>query len=405
MNQFSWICCQIGAREHYSIPRSLYNNQQSTQLITDVWVSPKSLLGKWHHSSLTTLQERFHPDLAEAKVCHYNNSILAFELNHRLQRSSPWSLIMARNAYFQKLTVSTLKKLDCRQSKPILFAYSYAALDIITYAKEQGWSVVLGQIDPGPVEAKIVRVEHQLNHRLSPQHQEPPPEYWAFWERECHLADCVLVNSQWSKQALQEVGIAESKLQIVPLAYEPAIKPFYPIRRTYPERFIPQRPLRVLFLGQVILRKGIAALIKSAENLIDSPIEFWVVGGMGIDPPPLPNVRWIGSVARSQVDHYYQQADIFLFPTLSDGFGLTQLEAQRWNLPIIASQNCGEVVKKGSNGMILPEVSGEAITAALTMCLQKPYLLQQWSTHSVDLEHYSLSRLYHRLQTIANALV
>lgn len=63
-------------------------------------------------------------------------------------------------------------------------------------------------------------------------------------------------------------------------------------------------------------------------------------------------VRWIGSVPRSATAMYYQLADVFLFPTLSDGFGLTQLEAQAWKLPIITSKFCGEVVKDRVNGAI-----------------------------------------------------
>jgi glycosyltransferase involved in cell wall biosynthesis len=70
---------------------------------------------------------------------------------------------------------------------------------------------------------------------------------------------------------------------------------------------------------------------------------------------------------------YYQKADVFIFPTLSDGFGLTQLEAQ---LPIIASQFCGEVVQDGINGLVLAAVTGETITQALKFCLQHPQELQ-----------------------------
>ena len=58
-----------------------------------------------------------------------------------------------------------------------------------------------------------------------------------------------------------------------------------------------------------------------------------------------PQVRWAGTVSREDTARYYRDADVFLFPTYSDGFGLTQLEAQAWKLPIIASVFCGAVVE------------------------------------------------------------
>ena len=45
--------------------------------------------------------------------------------------------------------------------------------------------------------------------------------------------------------------------------------------------------------------------------------------------------------------------DLFLFPTLSDGVGLTQLEAMAAGLPVVASRFCGDVVKDEVNGRVL----------------------------------------------------
>jgi glycosyltransferase involved in cell wall biosynthesis len=179
---------------------------------------------------------------------------------------------------------------------------------------------------------------------------------------------------------LAEAGIDAQKCAIVPLVYSPpaAAKNF---TRTYPDAFSSERPLRVLFLGQVILRKGMAAVLDAITQLEGKPIEFWIVGGCQINVPETfknhPQIRWIGRIPRSETAYYYQQADVFLFPTLSDGFGLTQLDAQAWQLPVIASQNCGKVVEDGENGWVLPEVSGSAIAACLQKLLASPHFLKQ----------------------------
>lgn len=272
--------------------------------------------------------------------------------------------MIARNHWFQKRAIQRLEAIQSRRpfkTPPILFTYSYAALDILRYAKSKGWMTILGQIDPGIVEEKIVLAEHQKYPDLAPDWQPVPPEYWESWQAECALSDRILVNSSWSKQALQQVGIAEQNIEVVPLVYPPPVvaKNF---QRIYPDRFSHERPLRVLFLGQVILRKGVAALLEAAKLLQGEPIEFWIVGRSEVTSASTSsNICWIGAVPRSETAKYYQQSDVFLFPTLSDGFGLTQLEAQSWKLPLIVSKFCGEVVIDGINGRVLPEVTGGAI--------------------------------------------
>ena len=89
-----------------------------------------------------------------------------------------------------------------------------------------------------------------------------------------------------------------------------------------------------------------------------------------------PNIRWIGGVPRSRVKDYYQEADVFLFPTLSDGFGLTQLEAQAWKLPLIVSPFCGKIVQDNINGLILSEVTGNLLADKLLFCLNNPIIIK-----------------------------
>lgn len=405
----SWICCQLGAREHYAIPRALHQQKQLAHLITDAWVLLESPLNWLPKNILANLRERFHPDLAQASVNAYTNSLINFEIAQRLQRTTGWECIIARNHWFQQQAVKSLKVIAPKlKSSPTLFAYSYAALELFRYAKSQGWRTVLGQIDPGNMDEKLVLAEHIKHADYQSTWEPAPTKYWVKWQEECSLADRILVNSSWSKQALEQVGISKSKIAIIPLAYEAPASARNFIR-TYPKTFSKERPLRVLFLGRVLLRKGIAALLAAAEMLQHQPIEFWLVGSNGITPPPqiqrLKQIKWVGAVPRSTTAKYYQFADVFIFPTLSDGFGLTQLEAQAWRLPIIASKFCGEVVKHRVNGLILEEVTGEAIADALNICLKNTQQLEAFSHQSISIEAYSLSQIQHHLQNLAYAII
>jgi glycosyltransferase involved in cell wall biosynthesis len=271
---------------------------------------------------------------------------------------------------------------------------------------------VLVQIDPGPEEETIVAEEAARVPELAAPWQRAPAKYWASWREECELADRILVNSEWSREALIRSGVPSEKLSIIPLAYEVEglqdNTTTRPQRRQYPDRFTSERPLRVLFLGQINLRKGVARLLDAAQLLRNEPVEFWMVG-----PVEVPNasttarsgrVKWFGPATRKRAGDYYRNADVLILPTLSDGFAITQLEAQAHGLPVIASKNCGKVVEDGLNGMILEEPTGKCIAAAVHDCMAHPHRLQELAAASRVRDEFTIEALAHRLQELGATL-
>src|SRR6185369_10171399 len=265
------------------------------------------------------------------------------------------------------------------------------------------WRTVLGQIDPGPAEERIVSGLEQTSS-LQHTHWEPAPRvYWDNWRDECSLADQIVVNSSWSKDALIAEGVAAEKIRVIPVAYQ-ATDDARSFQRQYPRAFSAERPLRVLFLGQINLRKGVAQLLDAVKVLSGEHVEFWFVGPMQLRLPqelrPHPQVRWFGVAPRVTVESYYRDADVFILPTLSDGFGLTQLEAQAWKLPVIASRYCGEVVRDGVNGVVLEEVSGVAIAEVIRGLLRQPEKLLGMSIRSGVEDRFSLTMLASSLRQL-----
>lgn len=395
-----WICCQLGAREHYAVPRALKLGGLLDEFITDLWIRPGTLLHSWKKR----LTGRFHPELAGARVVAPNIPALTFELKASLARENGWDLIRRRNEWFQKHAVDQLARShSSANGNHTVFAYSYAAKEILEFARARGWRTVLGQIDPGPAEERIVSGLQQTAS-ISHTHWKPAPKaYWDNWRAECSLADQILVNSDWSKDALIAEGVAAEKIRVIPVAYE-AAKDMRSFQRHYPRAFSAERPLRVLFLGQVNLRKGVAQLLEAVKLLSGEHVEFWFVGPMQIRVPQElrlhPQIRWFGVAPRVTVESYYRDADVFILPTLSDGFGLTQLEAQAWRLPVIASRYCGEVVRHGFNGVVLEEVSGVAIAEVIRGFLRSPDRLSVMSVRSGVDERFSLGMLAKRLRDI-----
>jgi glycosyltransferase involved in cell wall biosynthesis len=305
---------------------------------------------------------------------------------------------MARNLWFQKEAARRLKGFSGDQHT--IFSYSYAAGEIFTEAKQRGWRTVLGQIDPGPVEARLVS---ELYKKAGQKYayEEIPGEYWDLWRREIALADKIVVNSAWSREALIAEGVAAEKIAIIPLAYEGKRQAS---RSQLVATFIPERPLRLLFLGQVTFRKGIDLVFEAMLLLPDLPIELDVVGPIQVDIPESvrhdARIRIRGPVRRSQTEAFYKQADLFLFPTYSDGFGLTQLEAMAAGLPVIASRFCGDVVQDGINGRVLQAMEADELADIIRELAEDPGQLSRLQENSYVEKRFHLDAIGRQLEDL-----
>jgi glycosyltransferase involved in cell wall biosynthesis len=406
-----WICCQLGAREYYAIPRALFRVDMLAYLLTDAWVPPSSLLAKICGRD-SKVRERFHNELRNAPVKAFNSSLIVFEMLARARRLRGWTKIIARNRWLQRKVISFLSsQLSTLNSQHILLSYSYTALEPFRYAKAHGWKTLLVQIDPGPEEEAIVAEEVARVAELAAGWQPAPTEYWARWTEECNLADRIVVNSEWSKEALVRRGIPREKLAVIPLAYEPTrvrAQPDVRSKRSYPACFTQERPLRILFLGLINLRKGVARLLQAARILRDEPVEFWMVGPVEIGHASANRdagrMKWFGPVTRNQATEFYRNADVFILPTLSDGFAITQLEAQAHGLPVIASKFCGKVVENGVNGVILEEPTAACIAATIRDCIADTVRLQKFGAASHLHDEFTIEALAEQLQKVGSAL-
>lgn len=384
-----WVCCHLGAREHYAVPRALHRHQRLERLITDAWVRP----GAWPLPGVLArrLAERYHPELAAARVRSFTASLLLREAIWRTQQARGWEQMMARNAWFGRSAASVLDEVrDRREHTTMVFAHSYSARDVFAAAKSRGWMTVLGQIDPGPEHFRIAGALAEQHPEYGPAPETPPRAYFDAWRQECGLADWIVVNSEWSREAVVAAGIPAEKLRVVPLPFE-AETSDAPAGRSYPAAFTRERPLRALFVGHALVAKGVPALLEAFAQITDVPIELTLVGDVVMTVPERfrnhPAIRWVGAVPRLDVMRYYRDSDVLVFPSLSDGFGMAQIEARGCGLPIIASRSCGRVVRDGVDGILLPQVTPDAIAMALRTVAANPQMLDTFARNAASQQH------------------
>jgi glycosyltransferase involved in cell wall biosynthesis len=85
-------------------------------------------------------------------------------------------------------------------------------------------------------------------------------------------------------------------------------------------------------------------------------------------------VRWVGRVDYDRIGHYFEQADVFVFPTLEDTWGVVTLEAMLLGKPVLCSKGAGtsELVVHGENGYVFTPDRPEELADLMQKFLDDP---------------------------------
>ncbi len=195
--------------------------------------------------------------------------------------------------------------------------------------------------------------------------------------REYEEADAIIVTSSFVRRTFIERGLPASKIAVVPYGIDPSPSP--PVRT---ERSIP----RVIFVGGCSLRKGIPYLIEAFRR-IQTPATLRLVGRTDqalfrrIGGLP-PNVGAIGPKTGVDLAAEYAAADVFVLPSIEDGWGLVTNEAMSAGLPVIVSDHAGsaEIVRDGVTGFVVPARDVDVLAARLEMLLADADLRRRMGT-------------------------
>lgn len=134
----------------------------------------------------------------------------------------------------------------------------------------------------------------------------------------------------------------------------------------------------VLSVGRFIPLKGFDLLIRAAKQF-EPNIDVYVVGGK---PTPeylglcsilsVSNVHFKDFCSPTKLRQYYQAADVLVFPTRSDVWGLVVNEAMAQGLPVITTDKCVagiEMIKPGVNGYLIAADDSDGIAEATSRVL------------------------------------
>lgn len=135
------------------------------------------------------------------------------------------------------------------------------------------------------------------------------------------------------------------------------------------------QPGRVLFVGTADLRKGIHYLAKAAEKLQAQGrrYEFRVAGNVTDQvrqQPVCRHLNFLGRVPRDRIHEEFQQADVFVLPSLAEGSAEVTYEALAAGVPLVVTAAAGSVARDGVEGRIVPERDPAALADAIESVIE-----------------------------------
>ena len=190
-------------------------------------------------------------------------------------------------------------------------------------------------------------------------------------DEELLLADRIFVASSFTSKTLQSFSGKLAPIEIIPYGFPPVTE-----NRTYAA--LVQRPLKILFVGGLSQRKGIAELF-TAVNTFGKKVALTIVGKRVTNNCPaldmqLSKHKWIPGLPHEDILLLMKQHDVLIFPSLFEGFGLVISEAMSQGTPVITTERTAgpDLIINGENGWLIEAGSTIALIAAIDELLNKP---------------------------------
>jgi glycosyltransferase involved in cell wall biosynthesis len=214
------------------------------------------------------------------------------------------------------------------------------------------------------------------------------------------LTDAFVVNSKAGKSYLLDVLQVKPERVFTKPFLVPSLKALLHNAETLDlkEKFQATNPI-FLFVGQIVPRKGLKTLLEACFTLKSKGYTNYtlLVVGDGEQRQELEvyardsnldmQVKWVGNVAYGQLGSYFQQADIFVFPTYDDIWGMVLVEAMAFGKPVICSKGGGavEMVAEDKNGFIFDPGNSEKLAESMCKFLDTKMLIKTMSDNSISI--------------------
>lgn len=374
-----------GARDAYQVARALAEADLLETLVTDLyWPGDRA----WSKSLTTVLPS----SVRRALAARYAEGLPSSNVRLCVP-SGPLSFLMDKLPGFsfdrrrraQRSTDAALGRLAGRiaeQRNSKLFSYSYYGYHSFSSYCRPG---ILFQVHPHPVSVRRILTEELEAHpecRVSLEKEWElalPPEDFQRLTAETEMAARFVCASSFTRQTLIENGAAADLIDVVPYGVDSKI--FSPAQEAEERKL--NQPFRILFVGTINQRKGIKYLLEALRLLKSRNIELTVCGrvvdDLKIFTPFGSQVQVRPSVSLPDLIRAYRESDLFVFPSVVEGFAQVLLESLSCGLPVLSTTHTAapDLIDEGIHGFIVEPRRPDLIADRIEWAVQHPSQLRE----------------------------
>lgn len=278
----------------------------------------------------------------------------------RFQPTKVFSMLPSRyyypmkRAWVDRVAAGLVRRTDC----DLVHGWTHECLQTLAAAKRRGAVALLERNYAHPRHSReALEAEYAAAGIAWPGRAWPGLRRYDHWERELtvataemDLADVIVVPAGFTGETLVARGVPPHKIRVVPRGVDG--DRFQPARREG-ARF------RVLFVGQVCLRKGVRYLLEAWRMSRLPGAELVLLGTVHDELRAiltryrdLPGLRLEGFA--KDVARFYAEASVFVLPTLDEGSAKAVSEAMAAGLPVVTTPEAGSLVEDGKTGYLVP---------------------------------------------------
>lgn len=365
-----------GARDAYQVARAMREAGMLERLVTDVYCGEGSLpqaLGRVLPVGVQNgLRGRSVAGVpgSSVRTCAVSGLLaLAFE---KLQMV-PFSWRRSATRWCDHELGRTAGRLATRRQAGLLSYSYYGYSGFGSFRSEK--PAILFQLHPHPASVRRLLLEELEAH---PDCAESigkewelalPDEDYARLVEETRMARHWLAASTFTRRTLEEDGIPPEDIQVIPYGVD--LDRFHDA----PGLTGTSGPLKLLFVGTINQRKGIKYLLEALRLLPGRQVELTVCGravdDLRLFRPFVSQVRVRPSVSHAELVHAYRSSDLFVFPSIAEGFGHVLLESLACGLPVLSTTHTAapDLLTEGEDGWVVsprrPDLLAERIAWAL----------------------------------------
>ncbi|MGI4776770.1 MAG: glycosyltransferase family 4 protein [Janthinobacterium lividum] len=195
-------------------------------------------------------------------------------------------------------------------------------------------------------------------------------------DQELGLADRIFVASSFTAETLKDYPGQTAAVKVVPYGFPDVAGP----RQYQLDR---NKPLKLLFVGGLSQRKGIAGMFAAVEHF-GKHVELTVVGRKSVDDCAALNAalakhEWIPSLPHAEILRTMRAHDVLLFPSLFEGFGLVITEAMAQGTPVITTERTAgpDIIEHDRNGWIIRAGHQQELQDAIEKLIKNPRLIAE----------------------------